>query len=111
MNVGNSEISLHFGGLFNIFKVMELKKKLKGVKHLKASDINSNSLFNKKFLEYVPKPSASEKLIDFHKKYSQQTILSKDHISDVVTTVGLSSRKRRVLLKHTIEIQMSSVAR
>ena len=44
VNVGNSEISLHFGGLFNTFKVMELKKKLKGVKCLNASDMNSNHM-------------------------------------------------------------------
>ena len=99
VNVGNSEISIHLGGLFNIFKVMELKKKLKGVKRLKASDINSNPLFNKKFLQYVPKPSASEKLIDFHKQYKQQTILSREHISDVVTTGGLVLAKEMMNTK------------
>ena len=31
VNVSNSEISLHLRGLFNTFKVMELKKKLTGV--------------------------------------------------------------------------------
>ena len=99
VNVGNSEISIHLGGLFNIFKVMELKKKLKGVKRLKASDMNSNPLFNKKFLQYVPELSASEKLIGFHKKYKEQTILSKDHISDVVTTGGLVLAKDMVNTK------------
>ena len=59
--------------------------------------MNLNSLFNKKFLQYVPKLSASEKLIDFHKKYMQQTILSKDHISDVVTTDGLVLAKEKVI--------------